>query len=108
MGGALCADAEGQVAQRPVQRPVGMAKPTLGYWSTRGMGAQVTYLLAYCGVDYNNKEYVASVGENGEWLRGTWPEDKFNLGIGFPNLPYFLDGDVKMAETMPIMRYISA
>ena len=80
-------------------------KPTLGYWSTRGMGAQCTYLLAYCDVDFNFKQYVATY-ENGVVGRGTWPDEKFNLGIGFPNLPYFIDGDVKIAETMPLMRYI--
>ena len=82
------------------------SKPILGYWSIRGMGAQCAYLLAYCKVDYTFKEYVATVNEDGTRDRGTWPDDKFNLGIGFPNLPYFIDGDVKMAETMPVMRYI--
>ena len=81
-------------------------KPTLGYWATRGLGAQVTYLLAYAKVDYDFKVYTASVGEDGSWQRGTWPDDKFNLGIVFPNLPYFIDGDVKIAETMPLMRYV--
>ena len=80
-------------------------KPTLGYWSSRGNGAQCTYLLAYCGADYNFKQYVATF-ENGVIGRGTWPDEKFTLGIGFPNLPYLLDGDVKIAETMPLMRYI--
>ena len=83
-------------------------KPTLGYWSTRGMGAQCAYLLAYCKVDYTYKQYVAKIGEDGKPDRGEWPADKFNLGIGFPNLPYFIHGDVKIAETMPMMRYICA
>ena len=81
------------------------SKPTLGYWSTRGMGAQVKYLLAYCNVDYNFKGYVCTF-EDGKVDRGTWPDEKYTLGIGFPNLPYFIDGNVKIAETMPLMRYI--
>ena len=44
--------------------------------------------------------------QDGNFHMGGWKEDKFNLGIGFPNLPYFLDGDIKVAETMPLMRYI--
>ena len=80
-------------------------KPTLGYWAIRGMGAQCMYLLAYCEVDYSLKEYVANF-EDGKRDLGGWKEDKYNLGIGFPNLPYFIDGDVKIAETMPLMRYI--
>ena len=69
------------------------------------MGDQCTYLLAYCGVDYELKEYKCSM-EDGKTNLGGWKEDKYNLGIGFPNLPYFLDGDIKVAETMPLMRYI--
>ena len=80
-------------------------KPTLGYWTIRGMGAQCTYLLAYCGADYTLKEYQATFIDGKRELGG-WKEEKFNLGIGFPNLPYFLDGDIKIAETMPLMRYI--
>ena len=81
------------------------SKPTIGYWQSRGMGAQVFYLLAYCKVDYNFRQYTATF-ENGEVGRGEWPNEKFNLGIGFPNLPYIIDGNVKLAETMPLMRYI--
>ena len=80
-------------------------KPTFGYWNIRGMGAQCTYLLAYCGVEYDLKEYKYSI-QDGKAHFGGWKEDKYNLGIGFPNLPYFLDGDIKVAETMPLMRYI--
>ena len=108
--GICCASEEGGI-ERP-QGNIGKTgmigkgpKPTLGYWSTRGMGAQCTYLLAYCGADFNFKQYKATF-DNGEVGRGTWPDEKFNLGIAFPNLPYLLDGDVKIAETMPLMRYI--
>jgi len=35
--------------------------------------------------------------------------DKFALGLAFPNLPYFIDGeDVKLTETAAIMQYISS
>jgi hypothetical protein len=29
--------------------------------------------------------------------------DKFNLGLGFPNLPYLLNGDFKITESMAIL-----
>ena len=80
-------------------------KPTLGYWNIRGLGAQCTYLLAYCEVDYNLREYKGRIVDGKPDADG-WFEDKKNLGINFPNLPYFIDGDIKMAETLPLMRYI--
>ena len=33
---------------------------------------------------------------------------KDTLGLQFPNLPYFLDGDLKLTETNAIMKYIAA
>ena len=32
---------------------------------------------------------------------------KFTLGLEFPNLPYFVDGDFKLTETMAIHSYIA-
>ena len=36
-----------------------------------------------------------------------WTDVKPTLGMDFPNLPYFVDGDFKMSETMPIHKYIA-
>ena len=33
-------------------------------------------------------------------------EKKNNLGLDFPNLPYLLDGDVKLTQSVAIMRYL--
>lgn len=35
-----------------------------------------------------------------------WLDDKFNLGLDFPNLPYLIDGQVKLTEYEAIMQYI--
>jgi len=35
-----------------------------------------------------------------------WFDEKFNLGLDFPNLPYFIDGDVKLTQSMTIIRHI--
>ena len=34
-------------------------------------------------------------------------EKKDSLGLQFPNLPYYLDGTMKVTEPMPIMKYIA-
>jgi len=53
--------------------------------------------LAYCGVDYNNVQFEQ--GEAPEFSNHDWIQHKFNLGHPFPNLPHFIDGDVKISET---------
>ena len=42
-----------------------------------------------------------------DWDRSDWRDEKFNLGMEFPNLPYLFDGDVKLTETLAIMQYIA-
>ena len=81
------------------------SKPVLGYWKIRGLGANLRFQLAYCGVEYEMVEYEQ--GDGPEFSRQPWLDNKFNLGLDFPNLPYFKDGDFSMTETMPIHQYIA-
>jgi len=34
-----------------------------------------------------------------------WFDQKFNIGLDFPNLPYLIDGDVKLTESKAILKY---
>ena len=81
-------------------------KPTLGYWNIRGLVSNVKYQLAYCGIEYNMKKYALSE-ESGKYSCPEWKSDKVSLGMDFPNLPYFIDGDVKISETLAIHHYIA-
>ena len=40
------------------------------------------------------------------WNRDEWMGVKFTKGLPFPNLPYFIDGDVKLTQSSAIQRYI--
>ncbi|CAG2177143.1 unnamed protein product [Oppiella nova] len=73
--------------------------PTLAYWDIRGFGQPIRYLLKYAGVDFNDKRYVYSNEKE-------WQSDKPNLGLDFPNLPYYIDGDIKLTQTLAILRYL--
>ena len=42
-----------------------------------------------------------------EFDREAWLIEKFRIGLDFPNLPYFIDGDVKVTESKSIMKYIA-
>jgi len=74
--------------------------PTLGYWDIRGLCESIRYLLKYAGIDFNDKRYVFSNEKE-------WQSDKTNLGLDFPNLPYYIDGDVKLTQSLAIMRYLA-
>ena len=69
-------------------------RPKLGYWKTRGLSSAIRYQLAYCGVDYEMVEYQHGDDGSKDDFRGK----KDSLGMEFPNLPYFIDGDVKLSE----------
>ena len=70
------------------------------------MGAQVFYQLEHCGVKYENKYYVQADGPSFD--KSAWTDVKFTLGLDFPNLPYFMDGDYSLTETAAIHKYIAA
>ena len=50
------------------------------------------------GATYEDKRYTNPQ----DWFGN----DKQNLGFAFPNLPYLIDGDFKLTETLAIERYI--
>jgi len=80
--------------------------PTLGYWNIRGLAQPIRLLLAYSGTEYEDKRYGLS-GSGGEVDRSEWLNEKFSLGLDFPNLPYYLDGEVKLTQSLAILRYVA-
>lgn len=62
-------------------------------------------MMAYCGVDYESKVYIR--GPEPDFSKKNWLDEKHNLGLDFPNLPYLIDGDFKLTESKSIMKYIA-
>lgn len=79
--------------------------PLLGYWDVRGLGNPIRYLLTHVGVDFEDKLYKC--GPPPTFDRSDYLKDKFNLGLDFPNLPYYIDGDVKLTQSGAILRYLA-
>jgi glutathione S-transferase len=79
--------------------------PVFGYWKIRGLAQPIRLLLAYTGTEYENKLYEA--GPPPTYDRSEWLSVKFNLGLDFPNLPYYIDDDVKLTQSTAIIRYIA-
>ena len=82
-----------------------MSKPILGYWDVRGLGEACRLMLEYCGVDYQDKRYTA--GDAPDFDRSDWLNEKLTLDFEFPNLPYYIDSDVKLTENLAILKYIA-
>ena len=68
------------------------------------MASQIRYQLAYLGIDYLMMEYQQ--GDGPEFSREDWYADKHNLGLEFPSLPYFFDGETKLTDPICIQKYI--
>lgn len=78
--------------------------PLLGYWKLRGLGNAIKFLLEYVGDEYEEKVY--NYGPAPEYSLSEWLSDKDNLGLLLPNLPYYIDGDIKIVQSNSILRYI--
>lgn len=82
----------------------GSGKLVLGYWAIRGLGEPIRMTLQYRKVPYEEKSYVQ--GEGPEFSRENWLKEKYTLGLDFPNIPYLVDGDLKMTQSKPILFYL--
>ena len=67
----------------------------LGYWNLRGRGAAIRALLRYVGADYEDVTYRL---EGPLYSKEQWLKVKYSLGLNFPNLPYLIDGDLKLTQ----------
>uniref|UniRef100_A0A6G1SAG8 Glutathione S-transferase n=1 Tax=Aceria tosichella TaxID=561515 RepID=A0A6G1SAG8_9ACAR len=79
--------------------------PVLGYWKIRGLATPIRLLLEQAGADYEEKLYEC--GPPPDFDRSSWLNEKFTLGLDFPNLPYYMDDDVKLSQSYVILRYLA-
>lgn len=70
----------------------------LGYWNIRGLAQVSRLLLTYTKANWKDKLYT----DPNSWFG----KDKKSMTFAFPNLPYLIDGDLKMTESIAIYRYI--
>lgn len=69
---------------------------TLGYWNIRGLADPIRYLLHHVGADFEDKRY--EVGPAPKFDESSWLNEKYKLGLDFPNLPYYIDGNLKLTQ----------
>ena len=75
--------------------------PKLGYWDIQGLGQAIRMLLTYLEIEYEDIVYDNTTRET-TWMK----EIKPNLGLEFPNLPYYMEGDFKITQSLAILRYL--
>jgi glutathione S-transferase len=68
-----------------------------GYWPVKGLAEYQRWVLAYCKAPYTEKTVTEF---------GKWSQERDSLGLAFPNLPYLIDGDIKITESQAIAFYI--
>jgi len=87
-----------------VLHKMSQSKPRFGYWCIRALGNAIRYVLEYAQIDYEERTY--NLGKNFD-TREDWLKEKFNLGLDFPNIPYLIDGNVKLTQSLAILRYLA-
>lgn len=79
--------------------------PVLGYWAIRGLGHPIRMMFYYVKQNFADRTYEC--GDAPDFDKSSWTDVKETLGFEFPNLPYLIDGEVKLTETAAIMQYIA-
>ncbi|GAV06459.1 hypothetical protein RvY_16446-2 [Ramazzottius varieornatus] len=81
-----------------------MAPMTLGYWDCRGLVQPIRYLLEHVGQEYDYKCYT--FGNDIDTMFSSWYSQKPTIELDFPNLPYLIDGDIRLTETVAILHHL--
>lgn len=100
----IVADTPDKIPTAPVN-----GKITAVYWNICGLGQPLRYALELAGVEYVDVRVHWGPGEPGTaGYKQMWVERKPAVGdaMVFPNLPYLLDGDVALAQSNTILKYI--
>lgn len=70
-----------------------MDKLTLGYWEAPYKGQPIRYILELAKYPYNDIQY--SFEDMNKWFL----QDKLELGLILPNLPYIIHKELKISES---------
>nr|AIR95627.1 GST m4 [Tetranychus cinnabarinus] len=79
--------------------------PVIGYWKLRALVEPIVLTLEQAKVSYDIRGY--NLGDAPDFDKSDWLNEKNNLGLDYPNLPYYLDGDLKITQTLAILRYLA-
>merc|ERR1712216_477027 len=72
-----------------------------------GLGQPIRLLLEYAGIPYEEKVYHCVEKADGSFDKSSWFDEKFKIGLPFPNLPYLIDGELKLTQTIAILQHLA-
>ncbi|CAN7986645.1 unnamed protein product, partial [Ixodes pacificus] len=75
-----------------------------GYRRARRLGQPIRNLLVFKGVHFHEKLYLFL--RPLQYLDAQWLTEKHHLDLKFPNLPYYIEGDVKLTQSLCILRHL--
>ena len=96
--------AEGALPTEPLHKDV----PTLVYWDICGLGEACRLALAFAVRGYDDVRIQAGRPDSAGY-KSAWLAAKPGLvasGMAFANLPYYLDGPLKLTQSNAILRHI--
>merc|ERR1711892_531587 len=99
--GSICVIA---TAKGPESKINPKMAPTLCYWNSRGLGQPIRLLLEFTGTEFEDRKLTMEGAPT--YDKSCWTDIKDTLGLDFPNLPYFVDGDIKITQSNAILRHI--
>ncbi|XP_076825069.1 glutathione S-transferase 2-like [Clavelina lepadiformis] len=73
--------------------------------NNRCRGEALRCVLEYLGVEYEDKRYKLS-GKPPNTDGSSWFGVKAQMNLDLPNLPYIIDGDVRMTQAWAILKYL--
>jgi glutathione S-transferase len=76
----------------------------IGNWRIRGLGAPIVYLCEYLAVRYRMDHY--ELGGPPDYSKADFRNAKDGLDMPFANLPYVIDGEIRVAQSLACSRYI--
>lgn len=76
----------------------------IGNWRIRGLGAPIVYLCEYLAVPYSMSYYERGGPPN--FSKASFRDAKAGLDMPFANLPYVIDGEIKIAQSLACSRHI--
>jgi len=80
-------------------------KPILGYWEIKGRAYPARLLLAYAGVDFEDREYQQTHKQI--WFETDKPMVGKMADINYPSIPYVIDPTQKRADGKPTIVFQS-
>lgn len=75
--------------------------PIIGYWNLRALVEPILLTLKYAKQPYEYKVY--KLGDAPDYDKSEWLNEKDNLGLDYPNIPYYIDGDLKITQVIIII-----